>query len=119
MVEHDGHHPRGQSTLTKPPQRVEERLQLRLFFLDDAVRLVVLARHQDPARELWQAVVVVAQIEPTIVSSAVRQDELHRDVELASTHTHLKGAATGVHRLPHSPLAYLLGKGLHLEEVEP
>jgi hypothetical protein len=37
MVEHGGHHPRGQTALTKPPQCVEEQLQLRLVLLDDAI----------------------------------------------------------------------------------
>jgi hypothetical protein len=37
MVEHGGHHPCGQSALSKSPQRVEERMQLRLLFLDDAI----------------------------------------------------------------------------------
>jgi hypothetical protein len=62
-------------------------------------------------------VIVIAQIKPPVVPSTVRQDELHRDVELASTRSHMKGAATGVHHLSHSPLARLLGEVLRLEEV--
>jgi hypothetical protein len=119
MVEHGGHHPNAQSAQTEPSQLVEEWLQLRLVVLDDAIRPVVLAQHQDLAGELWQTVVIVAQVEPAIVPSAIRRNELRRDVELTSTRPHLKGAATGVHRLPHPPLARLLGEMFHLEKVEP
>jgi hypothetical protein len=103
----------------KLPQCVEEWLQLQLVLLDDAIRLVLLVRHQDLVRESWQAAVVVAQIEPTVVPPAVRRDELGRNVELASACPHLEGAAFGVHRPPYSPLTRLLGEVLRLKEVEP
>jgi hypothetical protein len=64
-------------------------------------------------------VVVIAQVEPPVVPSAVRRDELRWDVELASTCPNLKGAAPSMHRTPHSPLTRLLGKMLCLEKVEP
>jgi hypothetical protein len=60
VVECGGHHPRRQPSLPKPPQRVEERLQFWLFLLDDAICLVVLTRHQDPAGEPRQPIIVVA-----------------------------------------------------------
>jgi hypothetical protein len=55
----------------KSPQHDEERLQLRLVFLDDVIRLVVLPGHQHLSGEAGQAV-VVAQVEPAIVPPAVR-----------------------------------------------
>jgi hypothetical protein len=112
-VECDGHHSRRQPALPKPPQRVEEWLQFQLVLFDDAVRPVVLTRHQDLAGEPRQPVVIVAQVEPPVMPAAVRRDELRRDVLLTSTHPNLESAAPRMHRAPHSSLARLL------EEVEP
>jgi hypothetical protein len=84
----------------------------------DAIRPIVLARYQDLAGELRQAVVVVAQVEPPVMPTAVRRDELRRDIEITSTRVDLKGTAASLNRTPHSPLARLLGKVLHLEKVE-
>jgi hypothetical protein len=49
-VERCGHHLRHQSTLTEPPQCVEEPLQLRLVVVNNDIRLVLFSRHQHPAR---------------------------------------------------------------------
>jgi hypothetical protein len=76
VVERSGHHSRHQPTLTESPQRVEERLQLRLVLLDDTVRLVLLARHQHLAGEPQQMVTVVAQVEPSVMPAAVRRNQL-------------------------------------------
>jgi hypothetical protein len=60
MVEHGGHHAHGQPAQTELPQCIEERLQLRLVLLNDAIRLVLLPRHQDLAGEAQKEAVVIA-----------------------------------------------------------
>jgi hypothetical protein len=93
-----------------PSQCVKKRLELWLVLLDDAIRQVLPARHQDLAREFRQATVVIAQIKPAVMPPTIRRDELGQYVEIASTRPHLEGVAFGVHRLSYSPLARLLGK---------
>jgi hypothetical protein len=118
-VECCSHHARGQPAQTKLPQCIEERLQLLLIFLDDAVHPVLPPRHEDLAGEARQLAVVVAQVEPAVVPPAVRGDELSHDVQLTSARLHLDSAASSVYHLLHSLLIRLLGEMLHLEEVEP
>jgi hypothetical protein len=71
------------------------------------------------AGEARKEAIIVAQVKPSIMPPAFRQDELGQNVQLASAHPHLDGAASGVHRPPYSPLARFLGEVLLLEEVEP
>jgi hypothetical protein len=52
VVERGSHYARGQSTQAKSPQRVEERLQLWLVFLDDVIRPIILLRHKHLAGEV-------------------------------------------------------------------
>jgi hypothetical protein len=71
-----GHHPRRQSALTEPPQRVEERLQLRLVIFNDVVPSILLSSHQHPAGIPQQLVTVVAEVELAVMPAAVRGDQL-------------------------------------------
>jgi hypothetical protein len=66
-----GHHPRRQSTLTEPPQRVEQRLQLWLLVFNDVVPLVLLSSDQHPTGIPRQLVAIIAEVEPAVVPAAV------------------------------------------------
>ena len=98
-------HSRRKAAAPQPLQPLQERLQLGLILLQDAISPLLRTALHDPPGVGGKSAVVVAEVEPAVVPVTVGRRELGWDVEELPVLVHLESAAAALiaYRVPIVP----------------
>jgi hypothetical protein len=86
---------RGETTIPKLPQGLQQRLQVGLELLKQTPPPSLLRSEDDVVRECWQPPVVVVEVEPSTLPSLIERGKGGRYVQLRPVQAQLEHAAAG------------------------